>query len=403
MTDAVLILNAGSSSLKFSVHADDDGAPLLLRGQIEGIGTAPHFIARDAAGTTLEEEQWAPLSVEAGHARALGALTEWLAREFGALDVVAAGHRVVHGGPDFAEPVLVDADVLEKLESLVPLAPLHQPYNLAPVRALAELQPELPQIACFDTAFHRTHSDLADRYALPPEYFEERHIRRYGFHGLSYEYVSRRLAEIAPEEAAGRVVIAHLGNGASLCALDGGRCVESTLGFSTLGGLPMGTRCGNIDPGVLLHLLKGEGMSVDDLERLLSKESGLKGMSGIGNDMRELLSSDEPRAKLAVDYFVYQVNAELGRLVAVLGGLDALVFTAGIGEHAAPVRAGVVERGAWLGLALETEANARHAPLVSPADSRPAVRVIPTNEELMIALHARALLARAGTVATETG
>ncbi|MGR8919363.1 MAG: acetate/propionate family kinase [Gammaproteobacteria bacterium] len=393
MSTAILVLNAGSSSLKFALF-DAAGLATLARGQVEGIGTEPHFRVQDSAGDTLADARWAPLEAGAGHRRALARILAWLDDDFGAPSLVGVGHRVVHGGERFARPTPVDTEVLTFLETLVPLAPLHQPHNLAPVHALLAERPGLPQVACFDTAFHRSHPAVADCYALPPR-FHDAGVRRYGFHGLSYEYVSARLAELDPASAAGRVIVAHLGNGASLCAIGNGASVDSTLGFSTLDGLPMGTRCGSIDPGVLLHLMRDQGFTADALERLLTRESGLLGLSGLSNDMRVLLESETPAARFAVDYFVYRVVGEIGRLAAVLGGLDALVFTAGIGEHAAPVRERVCAQSAWLGVALDAGRNATvsGAARVSSAQSDVAVWVVPTNEERMIARHVLDLLA----------
>ena len=298
---------------------------------------------------------------------------------------------MVHGGAEYSRPVLVDAPVLAALERLVPLAPLHQPHNLAAIRALRETQPQLPQVACFDTAFHRSHPQLADLYALPWEYYEAG-VRRYGFHGLSYEYIAAALPQVAPAIAGGRVIVAHLGSGASLCALRAGKSVDSTMGFSALDGLPMGTRPGALDPGVLLYLVGERGMTAAALEKLLYKESGLLGLSGVSNDMRVLLESGEPRARLAVDFFVYRVAREIGALAAVLGGVDGLVFTAGVGENSAEIRARVVAACAWLGVTLDAEANRRGGPRISPEGSAVSAWVVPTNEELMIARHTLALV-----------
>ncbi len=305
--------------------------------------------------------------------------------------MAAAGHRVVHGGERFAAPVLVNQEVLQALQALVPLAPLHQPHNLDAIRALAHVKPGIPQVACFDTAFHRTQPAVAQAFALPQE-LTEAGIARYGFHGLSYEYIARVLPGIAGETGRGRVVVAHLGNGASMCALQGGRSIATTMSFTALDGLPMGTRSGSLDPGVILYLLSERGMDVAALTDLLYHRSGLLGMSGLSSDMRALLASNASSARAAIDVFVYRIRRELGSLVAALGGLDALVFTAGIGEHAAPIRARVCEQTAWLGIRLDPEANARGGPRISGPDSSVSVWMIPTNEELMIAEHTVALL-----------
>jgi acetate kinase len=303
----------------------------------------------------------------------------------------AVGHRVVHGGPDYDRPVIVDDNVLARLERYVPLAPLHQPHNLAPIRTLRSRFAQLPQVACFDTAFHRTHGPLADCYALPHQ-FHEQGVRRYGFHGLSYEYIASRLPDVAPTVARGRVIVAHLGSGASMCALKAGRSVESTMGFTALDGLSMGTRPGQLDPGVVLYLMADRGMTPAAVQDFLYRDCGLKGLSGISNDMRELQTSQDPRAAFAIDYFVYRIGLHAGMLAAALEGLDGFVFTAGIGENAGWLRARVIEKLAWLGTVIDTDANARHGPLISRPDSRVAVHVVPTDEERMIAQHTVALL-----------
>ncbi len=392
---SILVVNAGSSSLKFSLFRVDDAASLHLaaRGQLDGIGTRPRLKASDGAGTPLVEREIAV--AEACEVKDAVALTgAWLRAQFTGEPLLAVGHRVVHGGAEFSRPVLVDAPVLAELERLVPLAPLHQPHNLAAIRMLRETQPQIPQVACFDTAFHRAHPQLADLYALPWEYYEAG-VRRYGFHGLSYEYIAAALPKVAPGIAGGRVVVAHLGSGASLCAMRAGVSVDSTMGFSTLDGVPMGTRPGGIDPGVLLYLVAQRGMPPAELEKLLYKDSGLLGLSGVSNDMRVLLASREPRARLAVDYFVYRVAREIGALAATLGGVDGLVFTAGIGENSAEIRARIVDACAWLGVTLDAEANWRGGPRISPDGSAVSAWVVPTNEELMIARHTHALVAGA--------
>jgi acetate kinase len=381
----VLVLNAGSSSLKFATYALGAGGALAagLRGQLEGIGTRPRLRAGDGEGRSVVDETFAPTEVST-HREALGRLESVLERQPGTSELRAVGHRVVHGGMHHTAPARVTEALLAELESLIPLAPLHQPASLEGIRALSTLQPELPQVACFDTAFHQGMPELAKRFALPEALYQQG-IRRYGFHGLSYAFISQHLAETQPALAQGRVVVAHLGNGASLCALQGGVSVDTTMSFSVLDGLPMGTRCGAVDPGVLLYLLETKRLSVRELEALLYHQAGLQGLSGESSDMRDLLSSASPGARLAVEYFGYRVARELGALAAVLGGLEGLVFTAGIGENAAGVRARVVERSAWLGLALDAEANARNAECISSAASRVEVRVIPTDEELTIA------------------
>jgi acetate kinase len=328
--------------------------------------------------------------------------SEWLGAHFKNEPLLAVGHRVVHGGAEYSRPVVVDAVVFAALEQLIPLAPLHQPHNLAAIRAVRETQPQLPQVACFDTAFHRTHSQLADLYALPWEYYEAG-VRHYGFHGLSYEYVAATLSKVAPGIANGRVIVAHLGSGASLCALRDGKSQDSTMGFSPLDGIPMGTRTGAIDPGVLLYLIGQRGMSYTALEELLYKESGLLGISGISNDMRVLLESSAQRAQLAVDYFVYRVAREVGALVATLNGVDGLVFTAGIGENSAPIRARIIDACAWLGMTLAQDANKRGGPCITTASSAVSAWVVPTNEELMIARHTYALVTREQSQTTEKG
>ena len=395
MNDAILVLNAGSSSIKFSVFAERrDGLTLVAGGQMASIHTEPKFVARDAAGKQLAEKRW-PAQAKLGHEGALGHIVDWLHATYGAdYRLAAVGHRVVHGGADYAAPVRVDAAVLAKLERYVPLAPLHQPHNLAPIRALLGRSPDLPQVACFDTAIHRSNPPVAQIFALPAE-LTEAGVRRYGFHGLSYEYIASVLPQIDPNAARGRTVVLHLGNGASMCALQAGRSVASTMGFTAVDGLPMGTRCGAIDPGVMLYLMDERDMDARALEKLVYQQSGLLGVSGVSSDMRVLLESAEPRAKLAVDLFVYRVGRELGSLAAALGGLDAIVFTAGIGENAPQIRERVCRQAAWLGVELDAQANAKHGPRISSASSRVAAWVIPTNEELMIARHTRELLSNA--------
>ncbi|HCZ15926.1 MAG TPA: acetate kinase [Candidatus Accumulibacter sp.] len=392
MGGALLVLNAGSSSLKFSVF--DVGVAGALQamavGQVEGLGTAPRLNAKGADGVVIADERWTTSDV-ANHAQALQEIATLLRSRFAGQELAGVGHRVVHGGPDYSAPLLITPQAMDKLDTFMPLAPLHQPHNVAAIRAVQEARPGLPQVACFDTAFHRTQDEVAQLYGLPYEYYE-RGIRRYGFHGLSYEYIAATLPDIAPEIATGRVVVAHLGSGASMCAMRNGRSVGSSMGFTALDGLMMGTRPGNLDPGIILYLLQQEGMSARDVEDLLYKRSGLLGLSGIGNDMRVLQESDSPRARLAIAYFVYRISRELGGLAAVLGGLDAVVFTAGIGENSAFIRRLVCEQANWLGIDLDPAANERGGPRISRIGSRVSAWVVPTNEELMIARHTRQLL-----------
>jgi len=391
MDGYALVLNAGSSSLKFCVYrtADVDTWQMETRGQIEGIGTAPRISAKDGAGVSLDDR---PLDAGIRNAdSALQFLATWLRARFQGSRVLGVGHRVVHGGPRHAAPTIVTTEVMEDLRTLVPLAPLHQPYNLAAIDAVAERLPGVPQVACFDTSFHRGHDTVADIVPLPAA-VRRMGVQRYGFHGLSYEYVASALPQVAPEIAQGRVIVAHLGSGASLCALKNGRSVDSSFGFTALDGLCMGTRPGALDPGIVLHLFQGLGLSSKDVETMLYKQSGLLGISEISNDMRHLLASREPAAQLAVDYFVYRAAKEIGALTAVLQGLDGLVFTAGIGENSAEIRRLICKSAAWLGIDLDEEANARKGPRISSAKSRISAWVIPTNEELMIARHTGLLL-----------
>jgi acetate kinase len=391
LKDAILVLNAGSSSLKFQVFSPEDGLTMHLRGQIEGIGRAPRFIVRNAAGSLVVTRALNEAEAR-DHASALSFVASWLRQEnAGSVRLAAVGHRVSHGGREFVAPVRVDRAVLARLEAYSPLAPLHQPFNLAPMRRLLDVAPELPQVACFDTSFHATQPVVAKLFGLPKAFYDEG-VRRYGFHGISYEYIARVLPELAPEVARSRVVVAHLGSGASMCAMLDLKSVANTFGFTAIDGLPMGTRSGALDPGVILYLARERGMSIAEIEALLYRQSGLLGLSGISNDVRVLLQSTDPNAALALDYFVYRVSRELGSLAAALGGLDALVFTAGIGENNAELRARIVRGAAWLGVDLGHNANAGGATLISSPASRVAVWVIPTNEELMIAEHALALL-----------
>ena len=388
----LLVLNCGSSSIKFALYTATREPQRLLHGTIAGLGTAPRFTARDSEGKSLPES--APSRAADRSLTQESAphwLFDWLEASGYGRDIVAAGHRVVHGGERFLAPARIDDGVLDALEHLDPMAPLHQPHNLAAVRALKSLRPELPQVACFDTAFHGTQPAVAQRYALPRE-LTAQGIRRYGFHGLSYEYIADILPAHLGERADGRVVVAHLGNGASMCALNHRRSIATTMGFTALDGLVMGTRSGAIDPGVIFYLMREKAMSADDVEALLYHRSGLLGVSGLSSDMRELIESGEARAQEAVELFVYRAARELGSLAAALGGLDALVFTAGIGEHAAPVRAMICEQARWLGIAIDAAANARHDSIISAPQSGVAVCVVPTNEELIIARHTLRLL-----------
>ncbi|WP_135465685.1 acetate/propionate family kinase [Crenalkalicoccus roseus] len=380
------VVNAGSSSLKFALY---EGERRLLSGQVEGIGTRPAARARDAAGAPLDPPL--PDPPPANPAEAAEALLPWLRRHLGGRPLAALGHRVVHGGPRHARPVRVTPALLAELEALVPLAPLHEPHNLAPIRAVLARDPGLAQVACFDTAFHRTMPAVAQAFALPHAMFEEG-IRRYGFHGLSYEYIAAVLPERAPALARGRVVALHLGNGASACAMREGVSVATTMGFTALDGLPMGTRAGELDAGVVLHLLRQKGMAAEAVEELLYRRSGLLGLSGVSSDVRALLASAEPRAAFALEVFCDRAARAVASLAAALGGLDGVVFTAGIGENAAPVRAAICRRCAWLGLDLDEAANAAHGPRISAPGSRVEALVIPTDEERMIARHTLALL-----------
>jgi acetate kinase len=391
MPNAIVVLNAGSSSIKFSLFLErgDDLQP-DVRGQIEGLYTKARFVSKAPDGTLRAESSW-PEGVRLGHEEALDHLVAHLRSELADDRLTGIGHRVVHGGLNYTRPVRVDAGVLQVLETFIPLAPLHQPHNLAPIRRALQRAPELPQVACFDTSFHRSQPDVAQMFALPPE-LREAGVMRYGFHGLSYEYIASILPEVAPRAAAGRCVVLHLGNGASMCALAAGRSIASTMGFTAVEGLPMGTRSGSLDPGVVLYLMDQQGLDARAIEKLIYTQSGLLGVSGLSSDMRTLLASEDPRAKLAVDLFVYQIRRNLGSLAAALGGIDAIVFTAGIGENAPEIRSRVGRDAAWLGVEIDEAANAAGRGSISTASSRVAAYVIPTNEELMIARHTRRLL-----------
>jgi acetate kinase len=397
MNEVILTLNAGSSSVKFAVFQARYSEPeLMAKGQVERIGIAPHFLAKDAKGCLLAESYWEPVGGGAGHTLAFRQIWHWLREVIEGKRLVAVGHRVVHGGEQYAQPVLIDNQVLADLVRLIPLVPLHQPHNLAAMRAVSKSQPELRQVACFDTAFHRHRPAVSERFGLPFELFETG-IRRYGFHGISYEYIVNHLEKIAPDLARqGRIVVAHLGSGCSMCAIHRGKSVETTMSFSALDGLPMGTRCGTLDPGVLLYLMRRDRLGVEDLEDLLYKRSGLLGISGVSNDMRALQQSADPRARDAIDYFVYRIGHDLGALTASLGGLDALIFTAGIGENDAVLRARVCRQAAWLGIEINQEANERRELKISVGDTTPSVWVIPTDEERMIAMHTVRLVGTGG-------
>jgi acetate kinase len=387
--DALLVVNAGSSSLKFQLYDAAGAEPArLLKGQIDGIGVRPRLRAGNADGSPLTDRDYAAAEVP-DLPSAVREMRALLQSQSG-YRIAAIGHRVVHGGPDYAAPVLIDADVLARLETFQSLAPLHQPNNLAPIRAVIEIAPEVPQVACFDTAFHRDHPEVADWYALPRRFHAEG-VRRYGFHGLSYEYIADRLRRDFPDFARRRVIVMHLGSGASMCALKDGRSVESTMGFTALDGLPMGTRPGQLDPGVVLWMMESRGMTAREISDLLYRQSGLKGVSGVSNDMRDLLDSDDPAAAFSIDLFAYRCGLHAGALAAALEGVDAVVFTAGIGENSPEIRARIAARLGWLGARLDAEANARGDTVISKPESMPALLVVPTDEEAMIARHTRTL------------
>jgi acetate kinase len=387
MSDAIAVLNAGSSSIKFSLFLSTNGdLTPALRGQIEGIYTAPRFVAKAGDGAIVDERTW-PEETSLGHDGATSHLFGYLREKLAEHRLLAVGHRVVHGGVKYTTPVRLDAGVVRALEEFVPLAPLHQPHNLAPIRILLERAPQLAQVACFDTSFHCGNPPVAQLFALPIEYAEAG-VRRYGFHGLSYEYIASRLAKVDARAAAGRTIVLHLGNGSSMCGMLAGKSVASTMGFTAVDGLPMGTRCGAIDPGVMLYLMDQRRMDARAIERLIYQQSGLLGLSGISSDMRTLLDSDDPRARLAIDVYVYRIRRELGSLVAALGGLDAIVFTAGIGENAPALRARICADAAWAGVTLDPAANEAGRPCITAKGSAVTTWVVPTNEELMIARHA---------------
>jgi len=391
MTRHVVTLNAGSSSIKFALFVADDGgvSPLAL-GLAEMAGDQRRMKVRDHSGATICNEVWSQADGAAFHPEALKRILSWQRDAFPEADVGAVGHRVVHGGVRYDAPVIITDEVTNRLQELAPLAPLHEPHNLAGIHAARNAWPYACQVACFDTAFHRNHPFVNDVFALPRKYYDEG-VRRYGFHGLSYEYVAMRLGEISPSHAAGRVVVAHLGNGASMCAIKNGQSVASSMGFTALDGLPMGTRCGQLDPGVVLYLMQEKKLGADEISNLLYKESGLKGLSGVSHDMREIEASNTPEAREAIDYFVFRIRRELGGLAAVLQGIDAIVFCGGIGENAWRVRERVLDGMEWLGVDLDREANELNREIISSRDSPVRVFVIPTNEEQMIARHTFAL------------
>jgi acetate kinase len=390
MTNAILTLNAGSSSLKFSLfEAAGGGLTRRADGGVTGIGDSPRFQAR--VGGELVAERGAPDGGGQDHEAFLDEILRFAEAQLGDDRLAAVGHRIVHGGAEFTGPARLDADVMAKLEALSPLAPLHQPHNLAAVRAMARARPDVAQVGCFDTAFHHGHAAEVDRFGLPREW-EARGVRRYGFHGLSYEFIAGRMRELDPDLAAGRMIVAHLGAGASLCAIQGGRSIDTTMGFSVLDGLLMATRCGALDPGVILYLAASHGLTAAALEDMLYRRSGLLGVSGISDDMRVLLASGEPAARDAVDLFVFRIVREIGALAASMGGLDGVVFTAGVGEHAPAVRERVCARLDWLGASLDAAANARGDPCISAPASRLALWAVPTDEEQVIARQTRDLV-----------
>lgn len=394
MPGCISVINSGSSSIKFSLfdNIEAEELRLLFKGQVGGIGVAPRFKVQDGHGERLAEEQW-DNDPEKDHHGLMAFIIGWIRerRQQLGLELRGVGHRVVHGGELYSAPVRVNDGILESLEKFIPLAPLHQPHNLAPIRAVMQLSSTTPQVACFDTAFHRTNPQVAQQFGLP-RHLSESGIRRYGFHGLSYEYIARRLYTLDPELAAGRVIVAHLGSGASMCGLRGGQSIASTMGFSAMDGLMMGTRPGNLDPGVVLYLMQEKGMTEAEILELLYKKSGLLGVSGISNDMRVLLKSEAQHAREAIALFVYRIQREMGSLAAALGGVDGLVFTAGIGEHSPVIRSMIAKDAAWLGVELDPDVNEQGPGLLSTKNSRVSVWALPTNEELMIATHTRDLL-----------
>jgi acetate kinase len=389
MADAILTVNAGSSSIKFALFGAADNLPRIATGAVSKIGEAPHLAVRDATGVVVFEKHWD--SAALSHEDLILPVLDWVDTHLGDDELIAAGHRIVHGGETFFAPVRLDESALAELATLTPLAPLHEPHNLAAVEAVMALRKDLPQIGCFDTAFHHDMPVIATRIAIPRHYFNEG-FRRYGFHGLSYEYISRRLREVAPRLAAGKIIAAHLGNGASVCAMANGKSIDSSMGVSALDGLMMGTRCGIIDAGALLYFLQARGMSADELSDMLYKKSGLLGVSNISADMQVLEASKDPAAAEAIALFVFHAARQISAIISSLGGLDGLVFTAGIGENDPAIRAAICARLAWLGLELDSAANEKNAPLISTPQSKIEIRVIPTDEEAMIARHCLELL-----------
>ena len=386
----ILALNTGSSSLKFALFHAGEGMGVALRGEIEDMATAPKLLARDAQGAVIAEQHW-PSGVAPEFVDLLEPLMRLVEAHQGSRRLAGVGHRVVNGGADHVSPARVTPDLLSALEALTPLDPLHMPHSLTPMRTIAAAHPDLPQVACYDTAFHHTMPPVAAQIALPRALWAAG-LRRYGFHGLSYEYIAGRLEAQAPGLAKGRVIVAHLGSGASLCALKASRSIATTMGFSSLDGLVMATRCGSLDPGVILYLGR-QGRTFADIEALLYDASGLLGVSEISGDLRVLLASDDPRAREAIDLFTYRIATEAGALVSALGGLDGMVFTAGVGENAPAIRAEVCDRLSWLGIRLDPAANAIGRGCISLPDSKIEVRVVPTDEEAMIARHTWATLA----------
>jgi acetate kinase len=391
MTNAILVLNAGSSSLKFAIYGDDNGAlDVLLRGKISGIGSNPVFSARDADGLAMSGKDFPPMDQATGQDDLIPELLDWLNAHQGGVTVKAVGHRVVHGGRHHPEPALITDALLAELETLSPLAPMHQPHNLAAIRCVAASEPHLPQVACFDTSFHRTQDRLAQLFALPRALSDEG-IIRYGFHGLSYDYIASTLPVHLGDMADGRVIVAHLGSGASMCAMKNRRSVATSMGFTALDGLVMGRRCGSLDPGVILYLLQEKGLSATDISTMLYKDSGLLGVSGISNDMAVLEADPSAQAQEAIDLFCHRATSELAALASTIGGLDALVFTAGIGENSARIRRQICDRLCWMGVAIDPDANDGHATRISGPSSDIDVLVIPTNEEVVVARATRAL------------
>ncbi len=391
MQNAILVINAGSSSIKFTIFIDhDDNLEPGVSGAMESIHTAARFIAKMPDGRMMQQKSW-PEGFKLGHSGAIDHLRVFLRTQLADYNVTGVGHRVVHGGLQYTQAVRIDAAVMAALEKFIPLAPLHQPHNLSPIRLLFQRAPQLPQVACFDTAFHRTTPQVAQMYALPIEFYESG-LLRYGFHGLSYEYIASVLAQYDAQAAGGRTIVMHLGNGASMCALQAGRSIANTMGFTAVEGLMMGTRCGTLDPGAVLYFMDQRGMDARAIEKLIYNQSGLLGVSGISNNMRTLLDSDDPRARLAIELYLYRIKRELGSLTAALGGLDAIVFTAGIGENAPLIRSRICQDATFAGVQLDAAANAAGGPRISTNGSRVAAWVIPTNEELMIARHTRRVL-----------